>query len=51
MMCGTAENQVPKWRATLAVCQNSRKNGFLTQVLAFVGVFLQHGMLNLPEYC
>ncbi len=23
MMCGTVENQVLEWRATIAVCQNS----------------------------
>ena len=25
MMCGTAENQVLEWRATVAVCQNGAK--------------------------
>ena len=29
MMCGTVENQVPEWRATVAVCKNSRKRWLL----------------------
>ena len=29
MMCGTVENQVPEWRATVAVCQNGRKKRVL----------------------
>jgi hypothetical protein len=29
MMCGIAENRVPEWRATLVVCQNSRKKRVL----------------------
>ena len=41
MMCGTVENQVPEWRATVAFCQNGEKNGFLTQVLGFLGVFCE----------
>jgi hypothetical protein len=43
MMCGIAENRVPEWRATLAVCQNSWKNGPLMHVLGFFGVILRHG--------
>jgi hypothetical protein len=31
--------------------KNPKKNGSLTQVLGFFGVFLRHGILNLPEYC
>jgi len=29
MMCGAVENQVPKWRATVTVCKNSRKKRML----------------------
>jgi hypothetical protein len=29
MMCGIAENRVPEWRATLAVCQNGGKKRVL----------------------
>jgi len=29
MMCGTAENQVPEWRATVAVRKNSMKRQLL----------------------
>jgi hypothetical protein len=29
MMCGTVENQFREWRATVAVCQNSRKRWLL----------------------
>jgi len=51
MICDIAEKGIPEWRATLALCQNSRKKGFLKQMLGFFGIFFQHGMLNLPEYC
>jgi len=29
MMCGITENRVPEWRATLAVCQNGKKERIL----------------------
>jgi hypothetical protein len=50
MMCGRVEDRFLEWRATVAVCKNSRKTPFLTQVLRLFAVFLQHGMLKLPEH-
>ncbi len=41
MMCGTVENQVPEWRATVAVCKIVGKGGFLTQMFNFFGVFCE----------
>jgi len=45
MMCGIAENRVPGWRATVAVCQNSRKK----QV--FDGVCLTFLVFSLRRAC
>jgi len=43
MMCGTAENRVPEFRATVAVCQNSKKKWVLHTNMS---PFLPHGMLK-----
>jgi len=51
MMCGIAENWIPEWRATLAVCQHNRKKRVLAASAQLFWCFLRHGMLNLPEYC
>jgi len=51
MMCGTAENQVPEWRATVAVCQNGGEKRTLDASVWLLWCFLRHGVLNLPEYC
>jgi hypothetical protein len=48
MMCGTAENQVPEWRATVVVCQNSKKKRFLDVRAWLFWCFFSD---KLPEYC
>jgi len=54
MMCATAENQVPECRATVEVCQNSKKNyskkkSVLRTNMSLFFCLLRHGMLNLLE--
>ncbi len=39
MMCGTAENRFLEWRATVAVCQNSRKRRLLGVSVQLFGRF------------
>ena len=51
MMCGNAENQVPKWRATVAVCQNSGKMRLLDVSARIFWRFLRDNSLGLPENC
>lgn len=45
MMCGTAENRVLKWRATVAACQNSRNKWILDAsawlFLFFFGIYVE----------
>ncbi len=45
MMCGTAENQVSKWRATVAVYQNSRKRWLLDTSVQLFWRFLRENPL------
>jgi len=51
MMCGTAENRVQECRATVDVCQNSKKKWVLHTNMSLFFCFLQHGILNLSESC
>ena len=51
MMYGTAENQVPEWRATVAVCKNSRKRWLLDISVRLFWRFLRDNSLGRPENC
>jgi hypothetical protein len=46
MMCGTAENGVLEWNATVEVCQNSKKEWVLNTNMSLFLCFLRHGMLK-----
>ncbi len=45
MMCGTAENRLLEWRATVARCQNGRKR-WLLGVNVQLGRFLRENSLG-----
>ncbi len=51
MMCGTVENRFLEWRATVAVCQNSRKRWLLGVSVQLFGRFLRDNSLGRPENC
>jgi len=51
MMCGTAENRLLEWRATVEVRQNSKKKRVLHTNMSLLFCFLRHGILNLPPSC
>jgi len=51
MMFGTAENRVLKCRATVVVCQNSRKKWLLGVNVQLFGRFLLYNSLERPENC
>ena len=51
MMCGTVENRVLEWRATVAVCQNGRKRWLLGVSVQLLGRFLRDNSLGRPEDC
>ena len=46
MMCGTVENQFLEWRATVAMCQNSRKRWLLGVNVQLSGRFLGDNSLG-----
>ena len=49
MMCGTVENRVLEWRATVAVCQNSGKRWVLGVCVQLFACFLRDNSLERPE--
>ena len=51
MMCGTAENRVPEWRATVAVRKNSRRRWLLDISVQLFRRFLRDNSLGRPENC
>ena len=51
MMCGTVENQVQEWRATVAVCQNSRERCLLDMSVHLLWCFLRDNSLGRLENC
>jgi len=51
MMCGTVENRVLEWRATVAVCQNSRKRWLLGVSVQLFWRSLRNNSLGRPENC
>jgi hypothetical protein len=51
MMCVTVENRAVEWRATVAVCQNSRKRWPLGVSIRLFGRFLRDNSLGRLENC
>jgi hypothetical protein len=51
MMCGTVENEFLEWRATVAVCQNSRKRWLLDIGIQLFWRFLRDNSVGQPENC
>jgi len=51
MMCGTVENRFLEWRATVAVCKNSRKRWLLDISVQLFWRFLRENSLGRPENC
>ena len=51
MMCGTVENQVPEWRATVLVRKSSRKRWLLDIGVQFFWRFLRDNSLGRLENC
>ena len=51
MMYGTAENRVLERRASVAVCQNSRKRWLLDVSVQLFGRFGLDNLLGRPENC
>jgi hypothetical protein len=49
MMCGTAEDRVLEWRATVAVCQNGGKKQVLDVRARLLGRSLRANSLGRPE--
>jgi len=50
-MCGIAENRVPELRATVAVCQNSRKKWLFDVFARIRWLFLRENLLIPLKYC
>lgn len=51
MMCGIVENRVPEWRASVAVCKDSRKRRLLDISVQLFWRFLRDNSLGRPENC
>ncbi len=51
MMCGTAENRLTEGRATVAVCQKSKKKLLFDVFARLRWIFLRENSLIPPEYC
>jgi hypothetical protein len=49
MMCGTVENRVLEWRATVTVCQNTGKRWVLGVCVQLFACFLRDNSLERPE--
>ena len=51
MMCGSVENRFLEWRATVAVCKNSRKRWLLGVGVHLFGRLLRDNSLERPGNC